>query len=103
MARVVKPGGQVVCLETSQPEMFGFKQLYFLYFRFIMPMFGKLFAKSFKEYSWLQESAREFPGMKELAALFEEAGLKCSISSVHRRRSGNTCRLEAMMTTEILG
>ncbi|WP_145871498.1 demethylmenaquinone methyltransferase, partial [Bacillus licheniformis] len=76
MARVVKPGGQVVCLETSQPEMFGFKQLYFLYFRFIMPMFGKLFAKSFKEYSWLQESAREFPGMKELAALFEEAGLK---------------------------
>ena len=49
MARVVKPGGQVVCLETSQPEMFGFKQLYFLYFRFIMPMFGKLFAKSFKE------------------------------------------------------
>ncbi|MCY9415031.1 demethylmenaquinone methyltransferase, partial [Bacillus haynesii] len=23
MARVVKPGGQVVCLETSQPEMFG--------------------------------------------------------------------------------
>ena len=76
MARVVKPGGQVVCLETSQPEMFGFKQLYFLYFRFIMPMFGKFFAKSFKEYSWLQESAREFPGMKELAALFEEAGLE---------------------------
>ncbi|MEH7104393.1 demethylmenaquinone methyltransferase, partial [Bacillus velezensis] len=75
MRRVVKPGGQVVCLETSQPEMFGFRQAYFLYFKYIMPFFGKMFAKSYKEYSWLQESAREFPGMKELARLFEEAGL----------------------------
>ncbi|MBS2969414.1 demethylmenaquinone methyltransferase [Metabacillus sp. KIGAM252] len=75
MQRVVKPGGKVVCLETSQPEMPGFKQLYYVYFRYIMPLFGKVFAKSFKEYSWLQESARDFPGMKELAAMFRTAGL----------------------------
>ncbi|MDR4888721.1 demethylmenaquinone methyltransferase [Fredinandcohnia sp. QZ13] len=75
MQRVVKPGGKVVCLETSQPTMIGFRQLYFFYFRFIMPVFGKLFAKSFKEYSWLQESARDFPGMKELTKMFQEAGL----------------------------
>ncbi|MEH6987214.1 demethylmenaquinone methyltransferase [Cytobacillus firmus] len=76
MHRVVKPGGLAVCLETSQPTMFGYKQAYYFYFRFIMPMFGKLFAKSFNEYSWLQESARDFPGMKELAGMFEEAGFK---------------------------
>jgi demethylmenaquinone methyltransferase/2-methoxy-6-polyprenyl-1,4-benzoquinol methylase len=76
MHRVVKPGGQVVCLETSQPTLIGYKQLYYFYFRFIMPLFGKLFAKSYKEYSWLQESARNFPGMKELANMFEQAGLK---------------------------
>ncbi|WP_338749689.1 demethylmenaquinone methyltransferase [Bacillus sp. FJAT-52991] len=75
MNRVLKPGGMAVCLETSQPTMIGYRQLYFLYFRFIMPMFGKLFAKSYKEYSWLQESARDFPGMKELARMFEQAGL----------------------------
>ncbi|MEH7125302.1 demethylmenaquinone methyltransferase [Bacillus sp. JJ1532] len=74
MRRVLKPGGMAVCLETSQPTMFGYKQAYYLYFRFIMPMFGKIFAKSYKEYSWLQESARDFPGMKELANMFEEAG-----------------------------
>ncbi|MBS4191038.1 demethylmenaquinone methyltransferase [Bacillus sp. FJAT-49705] len=74
MHRVVKPGGIAVCLETSQPTMFGYKQAYYLYFRFIMPLFGKIFAKSYKEYSWLQESARDFPGMKELALMFEEAG-----------------------------
>lgn len=75
MHRVVKPGGMVVCLETSQPTLFGFKQLYYFYFRFIMPLFGKLFAKSYQEYSWLQESARSFPGMKELANMFRKAGL----------------------------
>lgn len=74
MCRVVKPGGIVVCLETSHPTMFGYKQLFNFYFRYIMPMFGKLFAKRYKEYSWLQESARDFPGMKELAHMFEQAG-----------------------------
>ncbi|MFK2824216.1 demethylmenaquinone methyltransferase [Bacillus sp. B190/17] len=74
MNRVLKPGGMAVCLETSQPAMIGFRQLYFFYFRFIMPLFGKLFAKSYKEYSWLQESARDFPGMKELKQMFERAG-----------------------------
>lgn len=76
MNRVLKPGGIAVCLETSQPTVLGFKQLYYFYFRFIMPVFGKLFAKSFNEYSWLQESARDFPGMKKLARMFETAGFK---------------------------
>jgi demethylmenaquinone methyltransferase / 2-methoxy-6-polyprenyl-1,4-benzoquinol methylase len=76
MNRVLKPGGMAVCLETSQPTMIGFKQLYYFYFRFIMPTFGKIFAKSYEEYSWLQESARDFPGIKELAEMFENAGFK---------------------------
>ena len=76
MNRVLKPGGITVCLETSQPTLAGYKQLYYFYFKFIMPMFGKLFAKSYKEYSWLHESARNFPGMKELARMFETAGFK---------------------------
>ena len=74
MLRVLKPGGMIACLETSQPTMIGFRQLYYFYFRFIMPLFGKLFAKSYQEYSWLQESAREFPDAKKLARLFEEVG-----------------------------
>lgn len=74
MNRVLKPGGLAVCLETSQPTMPGYRQLFTFYFRFIMPIFGKLFAKSYREYSWLQESAKTFPGMKELKAMFEEAG-----------------------------
>ncbi|WP_164218956.1 demethylmenaquinone methyltransferase [Virgibacillus sp. YIM 98842] len=74
MYRVAKPGGKVVCLETSQPTLVGFRQLYYFYFRFIMPVLGRLFAKSYEEYSWLQESARDFPGKKELRQMFLDAG-----------------------------
>lgn len=74
MYRVVKPGGKVVCLETSQPTMIGFKQLYFFYFRFVMPLFGRIFARSYKEYAWLNESTRNFPDKHKLKQMFKEAG-----------------------------
>lgn len=75
MNRVAKPGGMVVCLETSQPDSKLFNGLFRFYFRYIMPIFGKLFAKSYKEYSWLQESAKDFPNRAELTKLFEKVGL----------------------------
>lgn len=74
MYRVVKPGGMAVCLETSQPTMPVFRQGYYFYFRFIMPLFGKLIAKSYKEYEWLYESAKDFPGKRTLKQMFLEAG-----------------------------
>ncbi|MBN3555920.1 demethylmenaquinone methyltransferase [Fictibacillus nanhaiensis] len=75
MARVVKPGGRVVCLETSHPTVPVFKQLFKFYFTYIMPVFGKLFAKSYQEYAWLQESTEAFLTKEELKELFKQAGL----------------------------
>ncbi len=72
--RVVKKDGIVVCLETSQPKLPVFRQLYYFYFKFIMPIFGKLFAKSYKEYAWLHESAKDFPDKGTLKKMFLEAG-----------------------------
>ncbi|MDU2138165.1 MAG: demethylmenaquinone methyltransferase, partial [Staphylococcus warneri] len=66
MERVLKPGGMIVCLETSQPTLPVFKQVYRLYFKFVMPIFGKLFAKSKEEYEWLQQSTFDFPGKEKL-------------------------------------
>lgn len=76
MTRVVKPGGKVVCLETSQPTLPVFKQVYYLYFEKVMPLLGKVFAKSYNEYAWLYESAKDFPGQKELAQMFKDVGLE---------------------------
>lgn len=74
MYRVVKPGGKVVCLETSQPALIGYRQLFYFYFRFIMPFIGRIFAKSYKEYAWLHESAKDFPDKNKLKEMFINAG-----------------------------
>ena len=76
MYRVLKPGGMAACLETSQPELPVYRQLFKFYFKNIMPLFGKVLAKSYDEYSWLQESADDFPGRKQLAEMFANAGFK---------------------------
>ena len=72
--RVLKPGGTLTCLETSHPTIPVYTQIYFLYFRYIMPFFGKLFAGSYDEYAWLFESTKNFPNKKELSKLFAKAG-----------------------------
>ncbi|RNA69140.1 demethylmenaquinone methyltransferase [Alteribacter keqinensis] len=74
MYRVTRPGGLVTCLETSQPTFPVFKQLYWLYFRHVMPVFGKVFAKSYDEYAWLQESTQTFPDKESLSKMFTSAG-----------------------------
>lgn len=74
MYRVAKPGGKVVCLETSQPTLIGYRQLSLFYVRYVMPLLGKFIAKSYDEYSWLQQSARNFPNKNALKQLFFEAG-----------------------------
>ncbi|WP_163654209.1 demethylmenaquinone methyltransferase [Listeria sp. PSOL-1] len=74
MYRVLKPGGEAVCLETSQPNIPLWRPLFNGYFRYVMPLVGKLFAKSYHEYSWLQESTRAFPNMGALSDMFYEAG-----------------------------
>lgn len=76
MMRVVKPGGQVVCLETSKPTWQPFKAIYYFYFERIMPTFGKLFAKRYEQYKWLPESLKAFPDSKQLAEKFREIGLR---------------------------
>ncbi|WP_086427759.1 demethylmenaquinone methyltransferase [Staphylococcus cornubiensis] len=76
MYRVLKPGGMVVCLETSQPTLPVFKQGYRLYFKFVMPIFGKIFAKSKEEYEWLQQSAFDFPDRETLKSMFEDVNFE---------------------------
>lgn len=76
MYRVTKKGGKVVCLETSQPTLIGFRQAYYFYFRFVMPLFGKVFAKSYEEYVWLHESAKTFPNKEALKQQFLDVGFQ---------------------------
>ena len=82
--RVLKPGGKVVCIETSHPTLPIYKQAFELYFKKVMPFLGKIFAKSLKEYQWLQKSAENFPDAKALALLFSKVGF----SAVNYQKHG---------------
>ncbi|HIW31817.1 MAG TPA: demethylmenaquinone methyltransferase [Candidatus Paenibacillus intestinavium] len=74
MLRVVKPGGQIVCLEMSKPQAQPFKFMYYLYFEKMVPLLGKMFAKQFAAYKWLPDSLKLFMDAKELRQLFEKVG-----------------------------
>jgi demethylmenaquinone methyltransferase/2-methoxy-6-polyprenyl-1,4-benzoquinol methylase len=59
--RVLKPGGKVVILEFSKPDMFPIKQGYNFYFNHIVPTVGKLFSKDSSAYTYLPASVASFP------------------------------------------
>jgi demethylmenaquinone methyltransferase/2-methoxy-6-polyprenyl-1,4-benzoquinol methylase len=74
--RVLKPGAKLIILEFAKPQIFPFKQLYDVYFRFILPTIGKLTSKDPKAYKYLYESVQAFPGGKDFVRLLDEIGFK---------------------------
>src|SRR5579862_8711629 len=61
MRRVLKPGGQLLVLEFSQPVAPALKALYDAYSFRILPMLGKMVAKDEASYRYLAESIRMHP------------------------------------------
>lgn len=59
--RVLKPTGIFVVLETSVPTKFPYKQGYRIYSNLVLPVIGKIFSKDKDAYSYLSESAANFP------------------------------------------
>lgn len=74
MARVVKPGGGVACLDASVPDLPAVLPFYQFYYRNVMTLLGGGLAKH-AEYEWLYESTQEFLTKDELASLFSSTGL----------------------------
>ena len=74
IARVLKPTGVLVILETSNPTKFPFKQGYKFYTNFILPIIGKLFSKDKVAYSYLSESANSFPFGEALNNILQKNG-----------------------------
>ncbi|MDF2682700.1 MAG: bifunctional demethylmenaquinone methyltransferase/2-methoxy-6-polyprenyl,4-benzoquinol methylase [Brevibacillus sp.] len=75
MARVVKPGGKVVSLEVSKPPFIPYRKLFYFYFYNILPMVAKWTVNKYEQYAWLPKSLTNFPDSRELARMFQEAGL----------------------------
>ncbi|MCH1517796.1 MAG: bifunctional demethylmenaquinone methyltransferase/2-methoxy-6-polyprenyl-1,4-benzoquinol methylase UbiE [Flavobacteriaceae bacterium] len=59
--RVLRPHGKLIILETSVPTKFPFKQGYYLYSGFIVPLVGRIFSRDQRAYQYLSDSAAAFP------------------------------------------
>ncbi len=81
MQRVLKPGGMLVVLEFSKPRKFPMKQGYNFYFRYVLPLMGRLFSSDKRAYTYLPESVKAFPDGED----FMEVMRKCGFSDVQRQ------------------
>ena len=76
MARVVRPGGRVVCLEIARPKGSFFCAFYGLWFDRVVPQLGAGVSGDSWAYSYLPESVKEFVAPGELSDIMRRSGLQ---------------------------
>jgi demethylmenaquinone methyltransferase / 2-methoxy-6-polyprenyl-1,4-benzoquinol methylase len=76
MYRVTNFGGKIMVLEFSRPRVFPIKQLFNIYFKYILPLIGKLTSKDPRAYSYLYESVQVFPDYERFIDILHGVGYK---------------------------
>jgi demethylmenaquinone methyltransferase/2-methoxy-6-polyprenyl-1,4-benzoquinol methylase len=76
MGAALKPGGQLLVLEFSQPTVPLLQPLYDAYSFHVLPFLGRMVAGDEASYRYLAESIRRHPDQEALLALMREAGLE---------------------------
>lgn len=74
--RVLKPSGKLVVLEFSKPKVFPIKQLFGIYFKYVLPFIGKLVSKDNQAYTYLPESVQAFPEGNVFVQILQQTGFK---------------------------
>jgi demethylmenaquinone methyltransferase / 2-methoxy-6-polyprenyl-1,4-benzoquinol methylase len=74
MLRVLRPGGMIVVLEFSRPRHFPFRQIYFFYFRRILPFIGRIVSGSPDAYTYLPDTVLRFPEGDDFLGILRSAG-----------------------------
>lgn len=75
MARIVRPGGKVICLEATPYDHPVLKHPFNFYFHRVLPLIGKMLTGEYEAYKYLPDSVKNFPGPDEFAQTFRDAGL----------------------------
>lgn len=74
MHRVLVNGGQMMILEFSKPKVFPIKQLFNAYFKYLLPVIGKIKSKDPKAYKYLYESVQAFPDYENFSNILKKVG-----------------------------
>lgn len=72
--RVLKKDGQLAILEFSKPKKFPVKQSFYLYSKFLLPFFGRLFSRDKSAYTYLPASVEAFPEGEQFKNILAENG-----------------------------
>jgi demethylmenaquinone methyltransferase/2-methoxy-6-polyprenyl-1,4-benzoquinol methylase len=76
--RVLRPGGQLVVLEFSQPKSAAVKGLYQLYMGVVAPQMARWFRQNKKAYQYLNESAKKFPERQQFESILKQTGFSAT-------------------------
>lgn len=76
MHRVLRPGGRAVVLEFSKPHIFPIKQLYNIYFKYVLPLIGRLTSRDMRAYTYLFESVQVFPEGNQFIEILTKTGFQ---------------------------
>lgn len=76
IGRVLKADGRLAVLEFSKPRTPIVRGIYFLYFKHILPLIGKVISKDPGAYTYLYESVMMFPEGDAFCAHLAEAGFE---------------------------
>lgn len=76
MYRVLKPGGRLVVLEFSAPQLGPLNALYDAYSFQVLPRLGALLAGDADSYRYLAESIRRHPDQRTLREMMQAAGFE---------------------------
>ena len=74
LARILRPGARLAILEFGQPRIPGIRSLYGWYFKYLLPLVGKLVSRHTSAYSYLPASVGTFPPPAEFARSLERHG-----------------------------
>ena len=72
--RVLKPGGQFINLDTSQPKFAPIRWMFHLYIKATVRPIGRLISGSDPAYTYLSHSMRHFYSPEKLAEIIHQAG-----------------------------
>ena len=75
-ARVVKPGGRVVCLDTSLVPRSVCRPFFLFYLKILIPFLGSMITGEKSAYKYLPESTLHFMEPEALADIMKKAGLE---------------------------
>lgn len=97
---VIKPGSNIVCLDTTPPEHNFLYPFIMFYLKFIIPVLGWIIVRDRQAYAYLPESTRRHVSASELEKIMVVCGLEnvawekrmfgtMAIHSARRGKSGN--------------